>query len=549
MKVTIDGVVKNYPAGITYEELVSEYQEQNDNLIALVSVNGKIRELMKKLDRDCELGFFTLKDTIGHKTYVRTATMLLMKAIKDVASEEISKCVVEYTIGQGYYCRPADGDNVTPELVAKIEARMQELVQAETHIYKRAYSASDAVALFAKQGMVDKEKLFRYRRSSYINVYEMEGYFDYNYGYMLPHAGYVKYFKLIPYDKGMMLVLPKRENPTEVPEFVPREKLFATLEESTDWCRKVGIETVGDLNNMICEGRLNEMILVQEAEQERRIGEIAKDIVKRGGVKFVMIAGPSSSGKTTFSHRLSIQLRTQGLIPHPIALDDYFVDREKTPRDEDGNYNFECLGAIDVEQFNHDMCELLEGKTVELPTFNFKTGKREYKGNFKTLGKDDVLVIEGIHGLNDKMSYALPNESKYRIYISALTSINVDDHNRIPTTDGRLLRRMVRDARTRGASAKRTIEMWPSVRRGEEENIFPFQESADAMFNSVLIYELAVLKQFAEPLLFSIQKGEPEYYEAKRLLKFLDYFLGVSSESVPNNSICREFVGGSCFNV
>ncbi len=549
MKVTIDGVVKNYSVGITYEELANDYQEKYDNLIGLVCVNGKIRELMKKLDRDCEIKFFTMKDVIGHKTYVRTATMLLMKAIKDVASDAISKCVVEYTIGHGYYCRPADGDTITPELVAKIEKRMHELVNAEARIYKRAYSAADAIEIFAKQGMVDKEKLFRYRRSSYINVYEMEGYFDYNYGYMLPNAGYVKYFKLIPYAKGMMLLLPERQNPTVVPEFTPREKLFATLEESTDWCRKVGIETVGDLNNVICEGKLNEMMLVQEAEQERRIGEIAKDIVNRGGVKFVMIAGPSSSGKTTFSHRLSIQLRTQGLNPHPIALDDYFVDREKTPRDEDGNYNFECLGAIDVEQFNKDMCELLKGNTVELPSFNFKTGKREYKGNFKKLGPEDVLVIEGIHGLNDKMSYALPNESKYRIYISALTSINVDDHNRIPTTDGRLLRRMVRDARTRGASAKRTIEMWPSVRRGEEENIFPFQESADAMFNSVLIYELAVLKQFAEPLLFGIGKDEPEYFEAKRLLKFLDYFLGVSSESVPNNSICREFIGGSCFNV
>ena len=549
MKVTIDGVVKEYPAGIQYEEIAAEYQEQYGGLIALVCVNGKIRELMKKLDRDCELSFFTLKDAIGHKTYVRTATMLLMKAIQDVAAESIPKCTVEYTIGHGYYCRPADGAVITPELITQIEARMRELVEKKVHIYKRAYPVSEAIALFAKQGMKDKEKLFRYRRSSYVNVYEIDGYFDYNYGYMLPHAGYVPYFKLIPYDRGMMLLLPNRENPTEVSEFVPREKLFATLEESTDWCRKVGIETVGDLNDMICDGKLNELILVQEAEQERRIGEIAKDIVNRGGVKFVMIAGPSSSGKTTFSHRLSIQLRTQGLIPHPIALDDYFVEREKTPKDADGNYNFECLEAIDLEQFNHDMCELLAGKTVELPSFNFKTGKREYKGNYKTLGPEDVLVIEGIHGLNDKTSYALPNESKYRIYISALTSINVDDHNRIPTTDGRLLRRMVRDARTRGASAKRTIEMWPSVRRGEEENIFPFQEGADAMFNSVLIYELAVLKPLAEPLLFGIKPGEPEYFEAKRLLKFLDYFLGVGSENLPNNSICREFVGGSCFNV
>lgn len=291
------------------------------------------------------------------------------------------------------------------------------------------------------------------------------------------------------------------------------------------------------------------MILVQEAEQERKIGEIAKEIVKRGGIKFIMIAGPSSSGKTTFSHRLSIQLRTQGLNPHPIALDNYFVNREDTPKDENGNYNFECLEAIDVELFNHDMSALLAGETVELPNFNFKTGQREYKGDYKTLGAEDVLVIEGIHGLNDKTSYSLPNESKYKIYISALTTLNVDEHNRIATTDGRLLRRMVRDARTRGASATKTIQMWPSVRKGEEENIFPFQESVDAMFNSALIYELAVIKQFAEPLLFSITEDQPEYYEAKRLLKFLDYFLGLSSENLPGNSICREFVGGSCFHV
>lgn len=549
MKVTIEGKVKEYPAGTAFEQIAGEYQKQYEGLIALVCVNGKIRELIKKVDRDCECRFFTLKDAIGHKTYVRTATMLFMKALQDVAGIRPFKCTVEYTIGHGYYCRPEEGVTVTPEFVEKVEARMRELCEGRQEIHKKSYPVSEAMELFERQGMEDKVKLFRYRRSSYVNVYEMDGYFDYYYGYMLPHAGYVRYFRLIPYDKGIMLLLPEQEAPTEIPAFTPREKLFSTLEESTDWCRKVGIETVGDLNDMICRGNLNELILVQEAEQERKIGEIAKDIAGRGGVKFVMIAGPSSSGKTTFSHRLSIQLKTQGMNPHPIALDDYFVNREQTPKDEKGNYNFECLEAIDIEKFNQDMCDLLAGKTVELPSFNFKTGMREYKGNYKTLGPEDVLVIEGIHGLNDKTSYALPNESKYRIYISALTSVNVDDHNRIPTTDGRLLRRMVRDARTRGTSAKGTIRMWPSVRRGEEENIFPFQESADAMFNSVLIYELAVLKQFAEPLLFGIGPDEPEYYEAKRLLKFLDYFLGVSSESVPNNSICREFVGGSCFNV
>ena len=291
------------------------------------------------------------------------------------------------------------------------------------------------------------------------------------------------------------------------------------------------------------------MILVQEALQERRISEIARDIARREGVKFVMIAGPSSSGKTTFSHRLSIQLRTYGLKPHPIGLDNYYLNHDQTPLDDEGKPDYECLEALDVEQFNKDMTDLLSGKSVQLPTFNFKTGMREYSGKPMKLGEEDILVIEGIHGLNEKMSYALPAESKYKIYISALTALNVDEHNRIPTTDNRLLRRMVRDARTRGASASQTIAMWPSVRRGEEKYIFPFQEEADAMFNSAMLYELAVIKQYAEPLLFSIKKGDPEYHEAKRLLKFLEYFLGVSSEELPSNSLCREFVGGSCFDV
>ncbi len=547
--LTIEGKERQYESGITYEEIVKEYQDAYDGQIALVSVNGKMHELFKRAVRSGTLDFFTLKDAAGNKTYVRTATMLFMKAVHDVVGAEYAQnCRVEFTIGNGYYITLGELE-VTEELVQRIKERMQALVERKMPFYKISYPIDDAMDIFKKKGMKDKEKLFRYRRSSAVNIYEMEGYFDYYYGYMLPNAGYVKYFDLVAYEEGIMLMLPDRKNPCEIPSVPDRKMLFETLSEAEKWGKKVNITTVGDLNDYICAGKIGDMILVQEAEQERKIGEIAKEIVSRGNVKFVMIAGPSSSGKTTFSHRLSIQLRTQGMTPHPIALDDYFVDREKTPRDENGDYNFECLGAIDVEQFNKDMCALLAGKTVEMPTFNFKTGKREYKGNTLTLHEEDILVIEGIHGLNDKMSYALPDESKFRIYISALTSLNVDEHNRIPTTDVRLIRRMVRDARTRGADAKRTIQMWPSVRRGEEENIFPFQESADAMFNSALIYELAVLKQFAEPLLFSIPKGEPEYYEAKRLLKFLDYFLGVSSEKLPNNSICREFVGGSCFPV
>ena len=308
-------------------------------------------------------------------------------------------------------------------------------------------------------------------------------------------------------------------------------------------------DTVGALNEQIVSKGASQLLLVAEALQESKISQIARTIAENKDKKFIMIAGPSSSGKTTFSHRLSIQLAAHGLRPHPIAVDNYFVNREDTPLDSEGNYNFECLEAIDVKQFNEDMTRLLQGEEVELPYFNFKTGQREYRGNFMKLGKEDVLVIEGIHCLNDKLSSSLPTESKFKIYISALTQLSIDEHNRIPTTDGRLIRRIVRDARTRGTSAKQTIAMWNSVRRGEEENIFPYQESADVMFNSALIYELAVLKLYAEPLLFSIGKDEPEYNEAKRLLKFLDYFLGVPSESIPSNSILREFVGGGCFDV
>ena len=548
--VKINGEERQYPQGATYEDVANDYQKEYDNLIALAARDGKIRELFKKLTRDCEITFFPLKDDVGNKTYVRSATMLFLKAVFDVFGREtVQNCRVEFAIGNGSYISPKGKINATEENAAKIRNRMRELVEAKTPFLKKSYSLDNAMELFRREGMKDKEKLFRYRRGSFVNIYEMDGYYDYYYGYMLPNAGYVKWFDVIAYEDGFMLLLPDKKDSTHVKPFQERKLLFRTLKESEEWGKEIGIETVGDLNDQICRGSLSELILVQEAQQERKIGEIAKSIVDRGGVKFVMIAGPSSSGKTSFSHRLSIQLKTLGKTPHPIALDDYFVNREFTPRDENGDYNFECLEAIDVKQFNDDMCRLLAGERVELPSFNFKTGKREYKGNFKQLGKDDILVIEGIHGLNEKTSYALPEESKYKIYISALTNINIDEHNRIPTTDGRLLRRMIRDARTRGAGARQTIDMWGSVRRGEEQNIFPFQEDADAMFNSVLIYELAVLKQFAEPLLFQIDKGEPEYYEAKRLLKFLEYFLGVTSESLPNNSLCREFVGGSCFNV
>lgn len=548
--VTVGEKTREYPAGITYGEIAGIYQKDYPYQIALAVRNGKIKELFKKVDRDCTVEFLTIADDTGHKAYNRTATLIMMKAITEVVgADKVEKIKMEFAIGNGYYCSKKGDFEVTDELIEAVKKKMWQYVEEDLCIIKKTMDLEDANVIFEKQKMTDKINLFKYRGSSTVNVYNLDGYYDYYYGFMMPSTGYINTFDLQKYQDGFVLILPSKKNPTELEEFKPLPKLFNSMEISSEWGIKLGVDTVSDLNDQIKSGGFNELVLVQEALQERRISEIASDIVSRGGVKFVMIAGPSSSGKTTFSHRLSVQLRTHGLMPHPIAVDDYFVDREKTPKQPNGDYDFECLEAIDTELFNNDMCALLEGKRVELPTFNFVTGKREYKGNFKQLGPDDVLVIEGIHGLNDKMSYALPAESKYKIYISALTTLNVDEHNRIPTTDGRLLRRMVRDARTRGSSAKRTIQMWPSVRKGETENIFPFQESADAMFNSALIYELAVLKQYAEPLLYSIDKDEPEYFEAVRLLKFLSYFLGVSTEELPKNSIVREFVGGSCFKV
>lgn len=548
--VTINGEKKEYPAGISYWEIVKDYQDRQDAPVILVTVNGKLRELHKHLKKDCTLGFVTTKDAIGHNAYVRSATFILLKAIYDVAGKKnLEKTVVHYALGNGLYFTMEGGTAITEEFLVSVKKRMEELVKEELPIVKRSVGTDEAIALFHKHHMYDKERLFRYRRVSRVNIYSIESFEDYFYGFMACHTGYVKYFDLQLYDEGFVLILPRKETPDKLDPFVPQNKIFSVQKESQEWGEKMAVATVGDLNGKLTREGVRSILLIQEALQEAKISDIAQQIKERGNVKFVMIAGPSSSGKTSFSHRLSIQLMAHGMRPHPIAVDNYFVNREDTPLDEFGEKNYECLEAIDVELFNENMLALLSGEEVELPVYNFVTGKREYKGDYLKLGKEDILVIEGIHGLNDRLSYALPKESKFKIYISALTQLNIDEHNRIPTTDGRLIRRIVRDARTRGASAKQTIAMWNSVRRGEEENIFPYQESADVMFNSALIYELAVLKLYAEPLLFSIEPGEPEYNEAKRLLKFLDYFLGIPGESIPSNSILREFIGGGCFDV
>lgn len=550
VKVNLYGEEIEIERGTTLLELAKQYQCKEDNDIILAVVNGKLRELPRLINKPCEIKFLTTADKSGKKTYVRGLVLVLIKSLYEVVGEDnIDNFLLEFALGTGYYCEMEGKVKLNQEIIDKVKARMSELIALDLPFEKRSIPTDMAREVFKKQKMYDKANLFKYRRGSKTNVYSLDGFDDYFYGYMPPSTGVLRYFDVHLFEDGLILQTPSTRNPKEIGEYKPMMKLFKTLKESNEWGKTMQVETIGALNDVIAQGGINDLILVQEAFQEKKIAEIAEQIKNSEGKKFVMIAGPSSSGKTTFSHRLSIQLMTHGLKPHPIAVDNYFVDRDKTPLDEDGNPNFECLEAIDVEQFNKDMLALLNGETVELPEFNFKKGKREYKGDYKKLGKDDILVIEGIHCLNDQLSYSLPRESKFKIYISALTQINVDEHNRIATSDGRLIRRIVRDMRTRGTKAQSTIAMWPSVRRGENENIFPYQEEADVMFNSALIYELAILKQYAEPALFGMDRDCPEYIEAKKILKFLDYFIGVSSEEVPKNSILREFVGGSCFKV
>lgn len=547
--IKIQGTEREYPQDTTFQQIADEYQKQYTDDIVLVKFQHDLKELSKSVLCDGELEFITTAQKPGKDTYRRSVTLLMEAAAWKLYPN--LELLVQHSIGQGYYCEfRYHGSISVPDqkMLQALKEKMLDYVLADLPIVKYNMNTQDASARFREMGRMDKVRLMRYRRSSRVNVYELQGFPDYYYGYMVPSTGYLKYFDLISYQNGFMLMFPDKD-PRKVAEFAASDKLFTTLNDSAQWGIDMGIRTVGELNDVIASGRIQDMILVQESYMEQKIGDIAETLAADRRKKFVLIAGPSSSGKTTFSHRLSIQMTAHGLKPHPISLDDFYCNREETPLDENGEYDFECLEALDVALFNQCMTDLLAGKEVTLPVFNFKTGHREYRQKPLRMGPDDVLVIEGIHGLNEKLSYELPKENKYKIYISALTQLNIDDHNNLSTADGRLIRRMVRDARTRNTTARETLARWSSVRRGEEKNIFPYQEEADAMFNSALIYELSVLKLYAEPLLFSIDPECPEYPEAKRLLKFLDYFLPVPGENIGHNSILREFIGGSCFHV
>lgn len=552
LKIIISGKEYLIDKGTTLLDAAKMVKDDYDGPILLAEYNGRLVELFTPVERSGEVTFFTVKDKNGRRAYRRSLVFMMQKAIDLLFDGQWMDVRVLFSIGAGYYCLPPtdkDGKRVevTEQFLKDLKEKMLELAQKDIPFRKSVYKTGRAREMFEKEGLFYKERLLRYRSSSNINIYELDGLHDYFYGYMVPSTGVLKEFDLLPYKDGFILQFVKKGSSVLAP-YQEFPKLFKVLKDSMDWGYTMDIATVGALNDAIVAGRTSELILLQEALMEAMIGALARNI-KYSERKFIMIAGPSSSGKTTFSHRLSTQLLARGIHTHPIPLDMYYKNRDEMPLDEFGKKDFEALEGLDIERFNSDMTGLMEGREVELPIFNFKTGKREHKGRKLKIGKEDMLVIEGIHGLNDRLSYSLPPSSKFKIYISALTQLAIDEHNPLSTTDGRLIRRIVRDARTRGTDAEGTIAMWDSVRRGEEKNIFPFQENADVLFNSALIYEMAVLKLYAEPLLYAISEDSPVYTEAKRLKKLLTYFLPMPTEGISSNSLIREFIGGSCYNV
>ena len=549
IKATVNQSIYEVKEGTTLSDLAKQVQRPQEPIILLAYMDGKLKELFTPMTKDCHVRFVTLKEQAGYMAYKRTATLMFLKACEDLlGTGATTKIALDYSIGNSIFCDFLE-DRVIDEAFARsIQKRMEELAKANLPITKRSLDTDQAAKYFDRIGFKGKKELFQFRRESKTNIYSLDGYDNYFYGYMAPSTGYISAFLVSAYQHGVVLQIPKRKQTEEIVPFTPQPKLFHVMQRSREWTKTMGVDTVGALNDEITHGNINHLILLQEGLQEKLLADIADEIVSKNK-RIILIAGPSSSGKTTFSHRLSIQLQIAGLTPHPVSMDDYFLDRELSPRDENGNYNFETIASLDVNLLTKHINQLLDGEEIDVPSYNFITGKREYHGHKLKIGEKDVLVMEGIHGLNGTLTNEIPEDAKYRIYVSALNQINLDEHNRIPSSDGRLLRRIVRDAMTRGNDARETISRWDSVRKGEEDNIFPYQEEADVMFNSAQIYEIAVLKQYAEPLLFAVPRDCPEYQEAKRLLKFLEYFLNIPSEAIPKTSLLREFIGGSCFEV
>lgn len=531
---------------ITIFELGKRFNIECTSTIIAARVNNDIKELSYEITDDCVIKFIGITDEDGMRIYRRSLYFLFIKAVNEVFPDR--NAVISHPMSNGVYCEITGDEELTEIDVEKVNEKMKEIVNNSIPFEKKIISTEEAKELYKKTGRLDKYGVLEHRHKPYVTVYNCGGYEDYYYGYMVPDTSYIKCFDLKYHHPGLVIQFPSKSNPNVLPPFEEQKKLFNVFIEYKKWVRILGVKNVGALNDIVKAGDIGDLIRVSEALHEKKIAEIADKITNHDEEKrIVLISGPSSSGKTTFANRLGIQLRVNGFVPKTISLDNYFVNRDKTPVDEDGEYDFEALEAIDVELFNKHLAELLNGLEVEIPIYNFETGSREAEGQRMVINKNNILVIEGIHGLNDKLTASISPEDKYKIYVSALTSMNIDDHNRIPSTDTRLLRRIVRDNQFRGCSAINTINRWPSVRRGEGKNIFPYQENADIMFNSSLVYELCLLKTYAEPLLMKLGPENERYSEVKRLIEFLGYFLPIEAKDIPNNSIMKEFIGGSCF--
>ena len=540
---------REFPEGSSLLDIYNGFNLARPYGPVSAKVNNKVESLDFRVYYNKDIEFLDITSSSGMRTYVRSLFFILVKAVEELYPQ--GSISLEHPISKGYFCKLHIDRTIGLDDVQRIKQKMQEIIAADIHYTRTESHTEEVVRLFEKRGMMDKARLLDTYGQLYSYYYQLGDTVDCYYSSLVPSTGYIRLFDIVKYYDGLLLRIPSRENPTKLEEVVKQEKMLEVFQEYHRWNQILGISTVGDLNVACNHGHATDLINVSEALQEKKIAQIADEITHRNQdgkrVKLVLISGPSSSGKTTFSKRLSIQLMTNGLKPYPISLDDYFVNRNDTPLDENGKHDFESLYAVDLPFFEEQLTTLLNGGEVELPRYNFTTGKREMSGKKLRIDEHMILIIEGIHALNPALTPHIPNENKYKVYVSALTTILLDNHNYIPTTDNRLLRRIIRDYKYRNYSAEETIARWPSVRAGEEKWIFPYQENADAMFNSALLFELAVLKDYVEPVLRKVPNRCPEYSEAHRLLRFLNYFVSVQDKELPPTSLLREFLGGSSF--
>ncbi len=543
VEIKYNNEVYNYDENINALEFAKKMNLDVDELLAC-KVNNEVKALDFNITENCTIEYMDYTTSDGSRIYVRGITFIFLKAMEELYPE--IKMTMNYSLGHSLYCETVAGE-ITEQMIERVKERMNEIVKMNLPFEKKVVSIEEAKKIYKKIDRQDKLGLLENRMKSHVSIYYCGDTFNYFYGVMPLSTGYLKFFDVQKYENGILLVYPRRYNPKKIEKIKDTKKLYATFDEYDKLHRILDVGNVSELNKQIKEGKIGDIIRISEALHEKKIANIADMICSDKDKRIVLIAGPSSSGKTTFAQRLGIQLKVNGMKAVTLSMDNYFVNREDNPVDENGEYDFECIEALDLKLFNEQLASLLRGEEVQLPTFDFHTGTRKYLGNTAKLNDDEVLVIEGIHGLNEKMTEAIPRKNKFKIYISALTVLNIDDYNRISTTDTRLLRRMLRDSKYRSHPATATIKMWPSVRNGEEKYIFPYQEEADVMFNSSLVYELSALKSYVEPILATVPSTAPEYSEAKRLYEFLGYFLPIETKEIPINSIIREFIGDGCF--